>query len=307
MAHPIAHARERNPGHARVGHIVGLRDGGPANHPDEPEDIALIKKEVRKTALKPAARMAGGAVAPRADKPVRRARGGKIATPRGKGHTAVNVIVAPQQGAPGIMPRPPMPAAPPGAGLPPGAGAPPPGAMVPPSAMAAGAGPPGAAMPPGGLPGVGARPPMAMPPGGPGIMPRRRGGRVDDRDADDKAKGGKASGGKACRARGGRANGGTPVRGGGEQGAIRSGPAWDEGIRNMTPVQHVERHEPRDMNRPPVITYARGGGVTRRVAGVGVIEAPDRMGHDFYGGAGGGEGRLEKRRTISKAQRRPMP
>lgn len=101
----------------------------------------------------------GGVAEDRAPARLDRARGGKAKS--GKGHTNVNVIVAPphppgppggMMPPPGMAPHPPMP--PPGAGGPPGAGLPP---GLPPGGPGL---PPGAAGP-GGPPGA----PMMKPPG----------------------------------------------------------------------------------------------------------------------------------------------
>ena len=159
MAHPHAARRQTKVEHQRVAHITkGYASGGAVNdatelHPDEKADIKLVKKTVKKSALK----MAGGAVKHRADK---RARGGKV---KHKGAT-INILNAPGHamgGAPmaGMTPPgPPMapPAMPPRPPMPPPAGAMPPG------------------MPPGG----GA--PMPMPPRKHGGKTYARGGAVKD-------------------------------------------------------------------------------------------------------------------------------
>lgn len=156
---------------------------------DIKQDKALIDKQVRKamgqhdhelhggkhTRLKLATGGAamGDSAKPRAD----RANGGRSksgGSSHGKGHTSVNVIVAPQGGggAPmpqGMPPHPPM--MPPAGGPPPGAGLPPP--------------PPRPPMPPGagGPPGMGAPPP--------GMPMRKRGGAVGGGLKDAGAGGGK--------------------------------------------------------------------------------------------------------------------
>src|SRR4051812_19266063 len=92
MAHPMnehkAHKVERD----RVGKITSgcARARGGMVHDDAAADRALIKKEVKSSALK----SDGGKSKPRADKSVRRAKGGRVK--HGKsGKTNVNVIVAP--------------------------------------------------------------------------------------------------------------------------------------------------------------------------------------------------------------------
>lgn len=114
---------------------AGYKSGGHLAHPDEPQDKALIKREVKASALrhklKDGGMAMGGAPKHRSDR-----KG------RGKAHTTVNVVVAGQHPKPQPVPVPvpvggpgPQGAAPPGAGPggpggpmpPPGAGAPPPG------------------------------------------------------------------------------------------------------------------------------------------------------------------------------------
>ena len=105
----------------RVPHIAGKAAGG-MTHSDVAEDKALIRKMVKKTAM----RADGGAVKARADK-VARAKGGRV-----KG-TTVNVIVAPKQQEappmaampPPMPPRPPV-APPPAPAMSPGVGGMPP-------------------------------------------------------------------------------------------------------------------------------------------------------------------------------------
>jgi hypothetical protein len=101
MAHPYHEHMDHKKQKSRVSHIAHHYAHGGAVHGDEKEDKALIRKEVKSSALKhehKTHKADGGAVAPRQDKVARRARGGKVGH-KGKGHTSVNVIVAPQQGA----------------------------------------------------------------------------------------------------------------------------------------------------------------------------------------------------------------
>lgn len=111
------------------------------------------------------------------------------------------------------------------------------------------------------MPGPMAGPPPGMPiPGGPppGMPPRSHGGRTY------------ASGG-----------------------AVKSGPAWEEGKRNGTQVQHDPgKNDLKDMNRKRVITYKTGG----------AVEAPTRNATGktlkMRYGAGGEKGREEKIRKY---------
>jgi len=151
MAHPYQEHRATKVEHRRVAHIAkGHKSGGAVEHGDEAADKSLVRRMVKKTAM----RMDGGRVNGRADKP-NRARGGRT---KGHGKTNVNVIVghpgpAGAMAGPGLVPPPMAPRLPPGA--PPGMG-------------------PAGSLPPGG--------PAGLPPGAgaPGLPPglRRAGGRV---------------------------------------------------------------------------------------------------------------------------------
>lgn len=152
MAHPYQDHRQTKVEHSRVAQLTkGYANGG-AVHGDEAEDKALIRKSVKKSALK----VEGSGTKARADRPGR-ARGGRA--PKKSAKTNVNVIVAGHGG---------QPAAP--------AMAPPPG----PVPMAAPAMPPRPPMlPPGAGPGLPPGMPPGMPPGAPpGMPPRRSGGRT---------------------------------------------------------------------------------------------------------------------------------
>src|ERR1700726_4119752 len=102
MAHPHNEHRAHKVEKRRVAHMTKGYASGGAVHSDEAEDKQLIKKTVKKTALK----MEGGKPKHRMD---HRARGGRT---KSKGKTIVNVINAPQHpmgGAPGMMPGGAMP------------------------------------------------------------------------------------------------------------------------------------------------------------------------------------------------------
>lgn len=226
--HPHNEHRDHKVQHRRVHHVTGGMAHGGHVHSDESSDMALLRKHVKKSAL----RADGGRVKYRADRP-RRAKGGRVppkeqlghddlqpfegsrrasggrAKHKGKGHTTVNVMVASHPGAPspGGAGGPPIPTPAMARPAPPPPGMPPPG--MPPG------GPPG--MPPQGL---GARPPM-MPPGMPpqGMPMRARGGKVTD------------------------------------------GPAYMEG-KNARPVDHAPgKMDGPDIGRGKVITYNKGGAV----------------------------------------------
>lgn len=148
MAHPYASHRQHSVERSRVSRMAkGYATGG-AVHPDEKEDKALVRKMVKRKALK----VEGDQPRHRADRAARK-KGGRV----NKGKVTVNVITGGQPPAAGVAMAPPM--APPVAALPPG---PPPGGP-----------PPGAMMPPGGPP-----PDMPMPPRAHGGRTYKKGGRV---------------------------------------------------------------------------------------------------------------------------------
>lgn len=77
-------------------------------------------------------------------------------------------------------------------------------------------------------------------------------------------------------------------------GAVKDGPAWKEGLRNGTSVEHSPgKNDITDIKRPKQITYKTGG----RIEATG-------MGPKMKAGAEGGEGRLEKI-GIQKRSKRP--
>lgn len=150
MSHPYDSHKQHKTEKSRVGHITrGYATGGSV-HSDEKEDKKLVRKMVKRKALK----VEGEDVKHRQDRPGRK-RGGRA--PKAKANkTVVNVI-----NAGGGHPQPGI------AGLPPGAmppGAPP---APPPPAPPMGGPPPG-------------MPPMGMKPPGlpPGMPMRKKGGRV---------------------------------------------------------------------------------------------------------------------------------
>jgi len=151
MAHPMQEHRGHRVERQRVSHIAGVSESpkhyarGGSVHSDEAEDRALIRKEVKGSALK----HDGKSAKARGDKAVRRAKGGHVKH-KGGGKTSVNVIVAPGGQHPPMA----------GLGAPPVGGPPPMAAMPPKPPM----------MPPPGAP------PMAG--GPPGMPPRSHGGRA---------------------------------------------------------------------------------------------------------------------------------
>jgi hypothetical protein len=130
----------------------------------------------------------------------------------------------------------------------PGSGGPSPMPMVPPVVAGPPRPPVAPPMPPPGLA-------PGLPPGGPGLPmgPRKGGGRTY-------AKGG----------------------------AVKDGPAWNEGRRNGTQVQHSDgKDDGKDIGRGKPITYRTGGRIEHIAGTAG-------MGPKLPGGGGGGEARLAK-------------
>ncbi len=289
MAHPHEQHKDHKVQHRRVGHITKGYAAGGAVHDDEKADKALIKRSVKKSAMRMDGgrvkqradrRARGGAVYPKegseaqaqvrkklafANKPTMRASGGR--TKKHKG-TTVNIINSPGHAAGG----PPMP--PPGM-MPPR----PPVAPGPPTGMPPAAAPPAA--PPPMSPAVR---PMAPPMGMPGPMPPRRGG------------------------------GRTYAKGG----AVKSGPAWEEGVHAGTkPHNSPGKKDGKDIGRGRQITYAKGGavgprlvqfyagGAVKRATG-GKVESPQGVAPatKLPGGGGGGEARLTKAHRAAKGYKK---
>lgn len=125
----------------------------------------------------------------------------------------------------------------------------------------AAAGMPGA--PPPGMPAPPPPMPPGPPPGGPPMPP------------------------PGMRSTGGR------IRGFAKGGAVKSGPAWEEGKRNGTQVSHSGNKNDatgpygKNINRGKPVTYATGGPINAPAGKKG-------MGPKFSGGARGGKARLEK-------------
>jgi hypothetical protein len=230
-------------------------------HDDEAEDRELIHKEVKGEALK----HDGKKPKHRADKAMRRAKGGKVHKGKGHSKTNVNVIVAP------------------GGNKPPMAGV---GGPMPPPAMAA---PP---MPP--------KPPMASPPAqamaGPnplgGMPPRKIGGRAYKKGGKVNADFGFADmspahpqsheddwGHGKPRAKGGKVEGKKS----------EADMVGKTGIGTRTPIQHSgNKSDTQNIGRGKPITYATGGPVEANG------RAGKQMGPDFGAGGHSGVGRLRK-------------
>ena len=280
--HPHQEHREHLVSKSRVGHITRGYATGGAVHDDAKQDAEMLKAKVKPSALK----ARGGKIEGKSAKH-RLDRGMPKRANGGKvgkkkGATTVNVIVAGHGGQPGAPPGPP-----------PGIGAAAPTPMPPPR-------PP---MPPPGMAGPG-MPPGGMPPGGPPMMPRAKGGRVKGGELEHQNKTSSA----------------LPMRASG--GKVKNGPAWEEGLRNGTKVQHSsdkgeEMAEGAHMRKQrKEYNYKTGGAVK----GVSVDEKPPiKVGEMGLSGtkcdtspfpkmkhaAGGGEGRLEKAKKAVRGVSAP--
>ena len=263
MAHPAGNQlRADKIQKGRVDHITRGYAAGGGVHSDEAEDIKLIRKKVKKTAL----RADGGGVKARADK-VSRAKGGRVKK-GGHSKTNVNVIVAPSGGQkPPMMPpgAPPAPMA--------GVGAPPPMPPKPPMMPP----PPGAAGMPSGMGGM----PPPMVPHADGGRAYKKGGAVKGKMSGEKKHSKKpfkmkADGGKVPMPKP-RPEGKEPQPSDMyepdqvkrlEKQRARGGPvsAADErgktGIGMRTPIQHSgNKSDTQNIGRKSPITKATGGAI----------------------------------------------
>jgi len=291
MTHPFAAHRQGKVEHSRVSSITKGYASGGGVHSDEAEDKALIKSTVKKSAL----RADGGAVKARMDRPARKAGGrikkadggaldvvkraarnelktfdeavsgpsplgivAKVVRPSGLAKKAMKAKGEERQGFGEDYEENPPERARGGRVkkgnttvnvivVPQGQDKEP---MLPPPGLAGGPPPGPPPMPPRPMPpGPMAGPPPGLPPGGPPPMIRHSGGRAY------------ASGG-----------------------AVKSGPGYEEGKKEGTQVTHSPgKNDQKDVNRPRVITYKKGGMVPK-----------------LPGGARGGEARLAKAKRAAK-------
>lgn len=256
--HPFAAHREHHVEKQRVAHIAKHRASGGGVHSDEKQDRKLFKKMIAEHD-----REAEGKKSKHRRDRVARAKGGKVGK-KGRGATHVNVIVGaqhPNAPAPMMAPHAPMVQPP----------APPAAPPVPPAAMAGLAGAPGV-------------PPM-----------RARGGRTHRADGGKIDSGEEFPGGimdqmrhkstwqtqnapQAQNSSKGRARGG----------ALKSGPAYEEGRKAGTPVQHSPALSStiKNMGRGKAVTFSHGG----------KVESPQGVSPatKLPGGGGGGAGRRAK-------------
>ena len=89
-------------------------------------------------------------------------------------------------------------------------------------------------------------------------------------------------------------------------GAVKSGPAWEEGKKEGTPVQHTDgKMDGKDIGRKRVITYSKGGAIARATGGK--VESPEGVAPatKLPGGSGGGEARLVKAKRAAQNYARP--
>jgi hypothetical protein len=301
MAHPHHEHRDHEVSKRRVhslyGHMPHRASGGSVEHSDAREDKALVKSMVKGAALK----ADGGKVKARADRACR-AKGGRVK--KSKGHTSVNVIVAPQGGHPPVPPMvpPAMAPHPPGPPNPAMGAAPPPGTppMMPHKAGGRVKRAWGGAMPGNGMmparPGMpvnnmsGMRSPMPMQPG-PMMPPTGGGAPMMPPTA------GMGTGYAQPFAKGGR---------------VKSGNTWNEGLKDGTQVQHNDSGKTADQKdgQPSrkgmrVVTFWAGGGVKRKTGGAVEHPVHGGMAPKLPSGSGGGEAKLFKAHRAAKNYARP--
>lgn len=288
MAHPHHEHRAHHVEKRRVHHITkGYASGGGVHHSDEAEDEALIRKEVKPSALKH--HHADGKKAHhRADRP-HRAHGGRVKK-NSKG-TVVNINVAPQAAqAPHPMPVPVPAGGPPAGGPPPGG---PPGM------------PPGAGAPPPGMPPRPPGPPMPM---------RASGGRISDKVKEDSIKAGtkvQHTDGKGDGANIGRGKPVTFKKGGGVQPANasmapRNTPsgleAFKGGVKRKTGGPITSNYGWEKGMGPTGKGSATGEDMTKKMLRGNAIEHPVKggMGPSAGSGRAGGVARLEMTHRAAK-------
>lgn len=278
MAHPYAAHRQSKVERERVRPITKNCRASGGRVGCEDADERKRGGKVEKRVHEPEGKMAKR----RADR-VMRAKGGKVG--HKKGSTHVNVIV---NGA-GKEPMPiPMP--------PPAMAGPPPGPPV------AGLGGPPPGMPPGGMP--------PMP-------PRARGGKVKKADGGDvswdQGSGrGMLEDRKYAGMRHQTGNYTGPARAKG--GKVKSGPAWEEGIKAGTQVSHragkASTNTPENLDRGRQITFKSGGKVKSFYARGGAVEAQGKpgkqMGPKLDGGVASGEARMDQASRAKRGYAKPM-
>lgn len=83
-------------------------------------------------------------------------------------------------------------------------------------------------------------------------------------------------------------------------GAVKPGPAWREGLRHGTPVQHTDgKKDGKDVGRKRVVTFMAGGRVEHPTKGGMAPKLPS--------GSGGGEARLVKEKRAARNYGKPGP
>lgn len=84
-------------------------------------------------------------------------------------------------------------------------------------------------------------------------------------------------------------------------GRVKDGPAWNEGLRNGTQVQHSDgKSDGKNVGRGRVVTFYAGGAVKRATGGK--VESPQGVAPatKLPGGGGGGEARLAKAHRAAR-------
>jgi hypothetical protein len=282
MAHPMNEHRSHKHERDRVSKITGQQS--------EERTVGGMCGKMRARGGKVDApaktlRAEGGEVKARADKGVRRARGGRTGK-KASGKTNVNVIVAPGHGAGG----PGMGAVPPPGGMPPMPPKPPMAAPPPPTA-------------PGGPPVAGLG---GMPPGGPPI-PHAMGGRAYKKGGAVKMSGEKKHG-KHEKPYKMRATGGFVGK---KSNADVKGVT---GVGLRTPIQHSgNKSDTQNIGRKAPITKATGGPITSEAlkkgdwpkAEGGLFSEKAPKSPKFGGGSGGGTFKKQYSKRYNPAGHQP--
>jgi hypothetical protein len=90
-------------------------------------------------------------------------------------------------------------------------------------------------------------------------------------------------------------------------GKVTDGPAYQEGVRARPVDHHPGKMTRKDMNRPKVVTYKKGGRVEApHHVGKGATEHPQKggMAPNFNVGSGGGLARMKKAKRAAGFERK---
>lgn len=86
-------------------------------------------------------------------------------------------------------------------------------------------------------------------------------------------------------------------------GSVKSGPAWEEGVRNGTPPKNSPgKNDGKNIGRGRVVTFKAGGRIVAFRAGGGKVESPEGIAKAtrLPGGSGGARARLAKEKRVER-------